>query len=151
MDFLPENLQTVLQNPTFAYLQSTTQDHLTENLSHLRTMVLQPYLIEPASAFLATYSGSMPDVLSVLVLIVIFFVSIRILKYAAGVFLFWVFLVAKILFWGVILGVGWYVYNAGVENASRDAGRLWGIASGFVGNFEEKSKTAAAAYAGITK
>ncbi|KAJ5494309.1 Nuclear pore assembly and biogenesis protein APQ12 [Penicillium fimorum] len=151
MDFLPENLQTVLQNPTFTYLQTTTQDHLTTKLSHLRTMVLQPYLIEPLSNFLASYSSSMPDLLSIFLLAVILFVSIKIIDYAYRVVMFWVTLAFRLVFWGSILGVGWYVYSVGIENAGRDFGWIWGVVYGFVGDFQEKSKIAAAAYAKNTK
>ncbi|KXG46788.1 Nuclear pore assembly and biogenesis protein, APQ12 [Penicillium griseofulvum] len=147
MDFLPENLQTVLQNPTFTYLQTTTQDHLTSKLSHLRTMVLQPYLIEPLSTFLASYSSSMPDLLSIFLLAVILFISIKILDYAYRVVVFWVTLAFRLVFWGSILGVGWYVYSVGIENAGRDFGWIWGVVYGFVSDFQEKSKVAAAAYA----
>ena len=114
-------------------------------------MVLQPYLIEPASTFLASYSDSMPDLLSVFILFIILLVSFKILKYACCVVMSWVFLAFRIAFWGSVIGLGWYVYNVGVENASRDLGWFWGVLSGFVGDFEEKSKTAAAAYAGIPK
>ncbi|KAJ5185484.1 Nuclear pore assembly and biogenesis protein APQ12 [Penicillium cf. griseofulvum] len=151
MDFLPENLQTVLQNPTFTYLQTTAQDHLTSKLSHLRTMVLQPYLIEPLSTFLASYSSSMPDLLSIFLLAVILFVSIKILDYAYRVVMFWVRLAFRLVFWGSILGVGWYVYSVGIENAGRDFGWIWGVVYGFVSDFQEKSKIAAAAYAENTK
>ncbi|KAJ6143181.1 Nuclear pore assembly and biogenesis protein [Penicillium samsonianum] len=151
MDFLPENLQTVLQNPAFTYLQTTTQDHLTTKLSHLRTMVLQPYLIEPVSSFLASYSSSMPDLLSIFLLAIIIFVSLKILDYAYRVVVFWVTLAFRLVFWGSILGVGWYVYSVGVENAGRDFGWLWGVVYGFVADFQEKSKIAAAAYAKTPK
>ncbi|KAJ5687864.1 hypothetical protein N7536_010483 [Penicillium majusculum] len=151
MDFLPENLQTVLQNPAFTYLQTTTQDHLTTKLSHLRTMVLQPYLIEPLSSFLAPYSSSIPDLLSVLILIIILFVSVKILGYAYRVVMFWITLAFRLVFWGTIIGIGCYVYSVGVENAGRDFGWLWGVIYGFVGDFQEKSKIAAAAYAGNPK
>lgn len=114
-------------------------------------MVLQPYVIEPVSAFLATYSDSMPDILSVIVLLTILLISLKIVKYAFRVVMFWVLLAFRIIFWGSILGLGWYVYNVGIENATRDCGWLWGVLSGFVGDFEQKTKTAAAAYAGIPK
>ncbi|CAI7588523.1 unnamed protein product [Penicillium glandicola] len=142
-----ENLQTVLQNPTFAYLQTMTQDHLTTKLSHIRTMVLQPYIIEPLSSFLASYSSSMPDLLSIFLLAIIILVSIKILDYAYRVVVFWVTLAFRLVFWGSILGLG----CVGVENAGRDFGWLWGVVYGFVGDFQEKSKVAAAAYAGNPK
>ncbi|KAF3009117.1 hypothetical protein E8E15_001630 [Penicillium rubens] len=155
MEFLPgiylKNLQTVLQNPTFTYLQSATQDHLTTKLSHLRAMVLQPYIIEPVSSFLASYSSAMPDLLSIFLLAIVILVSLKILDYAYRLVVFWVTLAFKLVFWGSILSLGWYVYSVGIENAGKDFGWLWGVVYGFVGDFQEKSKTAAAAYAGNPK
>jgi hypothetical protein len=142
-----ENFQTLLQNPTFAYLQSTTQDHLTSKLTHLRTMILQPYLVEPISTFLTTYTGAMPDLLSLFMLAIILLISIKVVNYACRVVLFWVFLAFRLVFWGSLLGLGWYVYSVGVENAGRDLGWIWGVFAGFLGDFQEKGKTAAAAYA----
>ena len=114
-------------------------------------MVLQPYLIEPLSTFLASYSSSIPDLFSVFILIAILFVSVKILGYAYRVVMFWITLAFKLVFWGTIIGIGWYVYSVGVENAGRDFGWLWGVIYGFVGDFQEKSKIAAAAYAGHPK
>ncbi|KAJ5135785.1 Nuclear pore assembly and biogenesis protein APQ12 [Penicillium bovifimosum] len=142
-----ENFQTLLQNPTVAYLQSTTQDHLTSKLTHLRTMVLQPYLIEPMSTFLTTYTGAMPDLLSLFMLAIILLISIKVVNYAFRVVMFWVSLAFRLVFWGSLLGAGWYVYSVGVENAGRDLGWIYGVVVGLLGEFQEKSKTAAAAYA----
>ncbi|KAF7525939.1 hypothetical protein PCG10_004447 [Penicillium crustosum] len=114
-------------------------------------MVLQPYLIEPLSSFLASYSSSIPDLLSVFILLIILFVSVKILGYAYRVVMFWVTLAFRLAFWGTIIGIGYYVYSVGVENASRDFGWLSGVIYGFVNDFQEKSKIAAAAYAGNPK
>ncbi|KAJ5561949.1 Nuclear pore assembly and biogenesis protein APQ12 [Penicillium sp. DV-2018c] len=142
-----ENFQTLLQNPTVAYLQSTTQDHLSSKLTHLRTMVLQPYLIEPISTFLTDYTGTMPDLMSLFMLAIILLISIKVVNYAFRVVMFWVFLVLRLAFWGSLLGLGWYIYSVGIENAGRDLGWIGGVFMGLLGEFQEKSKTAAAAYA----
>jgi hypothetical protein len=110
-------------------------------------MFLQPYLIEPLSTFMASYSSSMPDLLSICLLAIILLVTLKILDYACRVIMFWVILACRVIFWGSILGLGWYIYSVGFENASRDIGWLWGVLYGFVGDFQEKSKAAAAAYA----
>ncbi|CAG8084151.1 unnamed protein product [Penicillium salamii] len=146
MDFLPENFQTVLQNPTFTYLQSATQSHLVSKLTHLRTMVVQPYLIEPLSEFMASYSASAPDLLTIFLLAIILFLSLKLLGYAYRIVMFWVTLVFRLVFWGSIIALGYHVYNAGPEKAYQDFGWLWGLLYGFVVDFQEKGKTAAAAY-----
>ncbi|KAJ5985328.1 hypothetical protein N7522_012524 [Penicillium canescens] len=148
MDFLPENLQTILQNPTITYLQSTTQEHLTSRLFDLRATVLQPYLIEPLSTLLTSYSSSMPDLLSICLLAIIILVSLKILDYACRVIMFWVVLAFRLVFWGSLLGMGYYVYRVGVEDAARDLGWLFGVVAGFVGDYVEKSQGKAAAYVG---
>ncbi|KAJ5301861.1 hypothetical protein PENANT_c002G02713 [Penicillium antarcticum] len=148
MDFLPENLQTILQNTTITYLQSTTQAHLSSRLSELRTAILQPYLIEPLSTLLTSYSGAMPDLLSICLLAIIILVSLKILDYAFRMIMFWVVLAFRLVFWGSLIGVGYYVYRVGVEDAARDAGWLFGVVMGFVGDYVEKSQGRAAAYVG---
>ncbi|EKV17341.1 hypothetical protein PDIG_15700 [Penicillium digitatum PHI26] len=114
-------------------------------------MVLQPYLIEPLSSVLASYSSSMPDLLSIFLLAIIIIVSLKVLEYAYRVVMFWVMLAFRLAFWGSILGLGWYIYSVGIENAGRDFGWLYGVIYGFVDDFQEKSKIAAAAYAGNPK
>lgn len=114
-------------------------------------MVLQPYIIEPVSSFLASYSSAMPDLLSIFLLAIIILVSLKILDYAYRVVVFWITLAFKLVFWGLVLSLGWYVYSVGIENAGRDFGWLWGVIYGFVGDFQERSKTAVAAYSGNPK
>ncbi|CAG8110033.1 unnamed protein product [Penicillium olsonii] len=147
MEFLPENFQTVLQNPTFTYLQSATQSHLMSKLTHLRTMIVQPYLIEPLSEFMASHSSSTPDLLTICLLAIILFISLKILGYAYRVVMFWVTLVFRLVFWGSLIAVGYHIYNVGPEKSYQDFGWLWGVLYGFVNDFQEKGKAAAAAYA----
>lgn len=114
-------------------------------------MVLQPYIIEPVSKFLAVYASVMPDLMSLFLLAVIILISIKILDYAYRLVMFWIALAFKLVFWVSVLGLGWYVYNVGIENAGRGVGWVWGLICGFVGDFEEKTKMAAAAYAGVPR
>jgi hypothetical protein len=90
----------------------------------------------------------MPDLLSICLLAIIILVSLKILDYACRVIMFWVVLAFRIVFWGSLLGVGYYVYRVGVEDAARDLGWLFGVVSGFVGDYVEKSQGKAAAYVG---
>ena len=137
---LPENLQAFLQHPTISFLTSTTKDQLTTHLSHLRATYVQPYIITPLSTFLtSTSTAAMPDLVSVLILIAILFISLKILDYARRVVMFWVGLAFKLIFWGFIIGLGWYAYRFGVESTGRDLGWLWGIVMGFVEDFQARS------------
>ncbi|KAJ5740634.1 Nuclear pore assembly and biogenesis protein APQ12 [Penicillium malachiteum] len=145
MDFLPENLQSFLQHPTISYLRSTTQGQLTTQLSNIRTAYVQPYLIAPLSTLLTTTSTTaMPDLLTVLMFVTILFISLRILDYARRLVMFWVMLAFRVFFWGSLLGLCWYVYTVGVENAGRDIGWIWGVVMGFVQDFQARAAASAA-------
>ncbi|KAJ5091826.1 Nuclear pore assembly and biogenesis protein APQ12 [Penicillium alfredii] len=148
MDFLPENLQTLLQHPSINYLRTSTQAQVTTHLANLRTAYVQPCLIEPLSSFLASTASwstaAMPDLVTVVLLGVLLLISLRILDYARRLIMFWVVLALRLVFWGTLLGFAWYVYRVGVENAGRDLGWLWGIVLGFVEDFQARSAAAAA-------
>ncbi|KAL2003940.1 hypothetical protein VTN02DRAFT_1459 [Thermoascus thermophilus] len=108
---------------------------MSSHLSHLRTAYLDPYIVRPLSALLAS---STPDLVSVLLLALILFVSLKVLDYARRVVVFWITLALRLLFWGVVLSVAWYVYRVGCEKAIADAGWLWGVAEGFVESFQAR-------------
>ena len=50
--------------------------------------------------------------------------------------LFWVWLVFRLVFWGVILAVGYWVYSVGVVRAGMEAGRALGVVKGVWEEFE---------------
>lgn len=87
----------------------------------------------------------MPDLISILLLAIILLVSLKILDYARRVIMFWVVLAMRLVFWGSLLGLAWYVYRVGVENAGRDLGWVWGFVEGFVEDFQRRGAAAAAA------
>ena len=89
----------------------------------------------------------MPDLFSILLLAVLLLISLKILDYTRRMVMFWVTLAFRFVFWGSIIGIGWYVYSVGVENAGRDVGWLWGVIEGFVQDFQARSAAAANAYA----
>ncbi|KAJ5546618.1 Nuclear pore assembly and biogenesis protein APQ12 [Penicillium frequentans] len=138
MDFLPENIQTLLQHPTVSFLRTTTQSQVTTQLANLRSAYVQPYIVEPLSTFLtSTSTAAMPDLLSWSS----FFISLKILDYARRLVMFWVMLAFRVAFWGSLIGLGFYVYQVGVENAGRDLGWLFGVAMGFVEDFQKGGST----------
>lgn len=81
----------------------------------------------------------MPDLVQLLILGLILFISLKVLDYARRVIMFWVMLVFRLVFWGSVLGLGLYVYRVGVENAGRDLGWLWGVVLGFVEDFQARA------------
>lgn len=85
----------------------------------------------------------MPDLVSILLLAIILLISLKILDYARRVIVFWVMLALRLVFLGTALGLAWYVYRVGVENAGRDLGWVWGVVEGFVGDFQSRGAAAA--------
>lgn len=86
----------------------------------------------------------MPDLVSILLLAVILLISLKILDYARRVIVFWVSLVLRLVFWGALVGVGFYVYQNGVGKSVQDFGWAWGVVEGFVADYgrriQEESK-----------
>ncbi|EAW07772.1 uncharacterized protein ACLA_024880 [Aspergillus clavatus NRRL 1] len=110
-NYLPEYLHPLTQHPTlqtltrllppswaFAWPPTLTT---IPSLAALRSDYLTPYLVNPLAALL---SSSTPDLISVLLLLLILFVSLKILDYARRVVMFWVRVVVRVLFWGSVLG-----------------------------------------------
>lgn len=89
----------------------------------------------------------MPDLCSILLLALVLLLSLKVLDYTRRMIMFWVMLALRLVFWGSILGIGWYVYRVGLDNATRDAGWVWGVVEGFVHDFQMRSAAAANAYA----
>jgi hypothetical protein len=81
----------------------------------------------------------MPDLVQILILAVILFISLKVLDYARRLIMFWVVLAFRLVFWGSLLGLGLYVYRVGVENAGRDLGWVWGVVMGFVEDFQARA------------
>lgn len=125
---------------TYAY--TSTQENILTRLTTLRSEYIQPYLIEPLSTFLTT-STAMPDLFSIVLLVIIFYISIRVLDYARRVIMFWVMLAFRLAFWGSVLGFAWYVYRVGIDTAGRDVGWLFGVISGFIQDFQQRAVAAA--------
>jgi hypothetical protein len=101
---------------------------LSTPLTYFRNEYLNPYMIGPFSSLL---TSSTPDLVTVVLLLLILYISLRILDYARRVIMFWIFLILRLIFWGLVIGGGVYVYNVGAEKAVRDVGWLWGVFQGF--------------------
>jgi hypothetical protein len=104
---------------------------------------IAPYILSPLQSLLpgtrsttsrsSTNSSGMPDLLSVLALIVIAFVSFKVLDYVRRVVMWWIMLALKLCLLLVVVQVGWYVSQYGWEKTLNDAGWAWGILEGFLG------------------
>lgn len=117
-------------------IQSLTSEYLFD----IRSTYLEPYIINPVSSLLAS---STPDLVSILLLALILLISLKVLDYARRVIVFWVMLVLRLAFWGAVIGLAYYVYKVGWEDAVEGLGWAWGVAEGFVEDFVQNSSSAA--------
>lgn len=89
---------------------------------------LKSYVISPIQTLL----DSPPDIYSILILLLVLFLSLKILDYARRVITFWVVLIFRLVFWGSILSGAFYAYSVGWEKSFRDAAWILGLLEGFV-------------------
>ncbi|KAF2770957.1 hypothetical protein EJ03DRAFT_373280 [Teratosphaeria nubilosa] len=68
--------------------------------------------------------SSKPDLATIALLLVIILVSLKILDMLWQTLLFWFRLMRRTLFWGVLVGLGLWVYARGVEGVVEDVG-VW--------------------------
>ncbi|KAH8425905.1 Apq12 family protein [Aspergillus melleus] len=144
-DLVSNHLQTLLNNELVlasyqklmsssatAHLEHARVTYLDPAIDHLRTAYLDPFVIQP----LANLLTAMPDLLSVFILLLALFISLKVLDYGRRLVMFWVTLALRLVYWGFIIGAGVYVYNAGLEKAAQDLGWFYGIVKGAVESFQ---------------
>jgi hypothetical protein len=69
-----------------------------------------------------------PDVASILALLAILLISLKILDMAYRAVIFWVKLVVRLVMWGTMVGIGFWVWNRGVDGFVEDVrelGQYW--------------------------
>jgi hypothetical protein len=121
---LIDNLLPFLQQNFSLRTLSRFTPSFPPQLAQFRSEYVEPYIIQPLSSLLAS---STPDLVNVVLLLLILYISLRILDYARRMIMFWLFFVLRLAFWGSIIGGGLYVYNVGPTRALRDLGWIWGI------------------------
>ncbi|KAH3941681.1 hypothetical protein HBH98_121450 [Parastagonospora nodorum] len=116
---LPRLLPMSLANPLLTLLSTglgitrTLQTHLNPLITRLVTQ---------------------PDVASILALIVILFLSLKILDMMYRAVMFWINMFIRIAIWGSVLVVGLWVYNRGPEGFVEDVS---GLAEFWMGEFQK--------------
>lgn len=114
-------------NPLAPFGSNSFQSQLQE----IHDQYLAPYLLDPLNNILS--SRIQPkDVVSLVIVLAIFIVSLKVLDYARRMIMWWVSMAVSLIFWIALLGGGWYVYNVGIEKAMQDVGFVWGLAEGFL-------------------
>ena len=100
-------------------------------LQEIHDQYLAPYLLDPLNNILSSRIHP-KDVVSLVVVLAIFIVSLKVLDYARRIIMWWVSMAVSLIFWIALMGGGWYVYNVGIEKAMQDVGYVWGLAEGFL-------------------
>ncbi|EEP78551.1 predicted protein [Uncinocarpus reesii 1704] len=129
-EYLIPVLNTILQGiPPSLYLQLASYvTAANDYFNTLRFAYAEPYIITPINTLL----NSPPDLYSILILFIILVISLKVLDYARRVITFWIILFFRLVFWGSILGGGYYVYTVGWGKASQDAAWILGLLEGFI-------------------
>lgn len=125
----PPDYATLLPRLLPASFASPVLTLLTTTLGLARTLQihLSPFL---------TRLVTQPDIASVLLLIAVFFISLKILGMLYRAVMFWVMLAVRLVFWGAIVLTGLWVWNRGPEGFVED---MQGLGAYWMGEYERYS------------
>ena len=126
------------------FMPSSSSSPTSSTLNAFQRDYVTPYIFSPLQSLLAgtsstassrsnTNSSGMPDLLSLLALVIIAFISFKVLDYVRRMVMWWVMLALKLCLILVAVQVGWYVSQYGWEKTLNDAGWVWGLLEGFIG------------------
>lgn len=124
---LPEQLQPISSNLSSLFLSSAP--YLSQVISLFRTA------LSSATTLTSNESQDGSALLSLALLLVTLYLSLRVMNYIRRTILGWVWLGIKLLFLLVIVQVGLYVNSYGWERAVRTAGWFCGIIWGLLEEF----------------
>ena len=82
---------------------------------------LHTYIISP----ILTQLSTSPDLATIAILVIILFISLKILNMLYRTIVFWVSLVTRLMFWTLILGFSLWIWQRGLQGAMTDAS-AWG-------------------------
>jgi hypothetical protein len=118
---LPRLLPSSLASPILTLLTTTLgltrtiQTHLTPLLTRVVTQ---------------------PDVATILALLVIFFISLKILDMMYRAVMFWVNMAIRLVFWGALIVLGFWVWNRGIDGFVDDVS---GLGEHWMGQYQKYS------------
>lgn len=119
-------------------ITSTIPQSTIDHLSSMRADFVEPYILRPLAGLVAL---STTDLVSFFIMVIVLYISLRILDYARRVVMFWVMLVVRLVFWASVVALGFYVYNVGVARAVEEAGWFFGLVQGFLEDFMTKAES----------
>lgn len=138
----PSDTISTIADQIVDFLLPSSSTSTSSTLNAFQRHYITPYILSPLqSLFTATSSSPPPrastitsgmsDLVSLLALIVIAFISFKILDYVRRVVMWWIMLALKLCLLLAVVQVGWYVSQYGLEKILNDAGWLWGLLEGF--------------------
>lgn len=81
-----------------------------------------------------------PDVASIALLLILLFVSLKIVNLLYRTVMFWVTLIFKIAFYGCLAGIGLWVWSRGIEGVQEDVGNLSALWQDEYGYWKERER-----------
>ncbi|KAF2034850.1 hypothetical protein EK21DRAFT_49051, partial [Setomelanomma holmii] len=85
---------------------------------------------------LLTRAITQPDIATILLLLALFFISLKVLDMMYRAVMFWVKMAFRLVFWGAIVLLGLWVWNRGVDGFVDDVG---GLVEYWSGEYEKYS------------
>ena len=79
---------------------------------------------------LHSLSSDSPDILTLGILAAVLIISLKALDYMRKTVIYWISLAIRLGMWIAMVGVGFYVYQRGVEQSVEDFGWVWGLLAG---------------------
>ncbi|KAF2214936.1 hypothetical protein CERZMDRAFT_36615 [Cercospora zeae-maydis SCOH1-5] len=83
-----------------------------------------------------------PDLATLALLLIIVFVSLKILNMVVGTVLWWLRLIKSVVFYGGLMGLALWMYTRGPVGASEDVGYWWGVWRGEYAHWSEQGRMA---------
>jgi len=124
MDLVQENLITLFQtydslSPYLRPIHSTVSTIQTQT-----SKLISPLITPLLESFYTTLSES-PAILSIILFVILLFVSLKILDLLRRAVVFWVRLMVKIAFWGTIIALAMAVWQVGFHESVERLYRCW--------------------------
>ncbi|KAK5164830.1 uncharacterized protein LTR77_009494 [Saxophila tyrrhenica] len=119
MDLLPDWAAHALSN----------HDNLRAYYPYARTAYSYLSLARSYALPLIDQVSRKPDLATIALLLVILFISLKILNMLWQTFMFWFRMARRVVFWGGLVGLGLWMYTRGPEGAVEDVGywvEVWG-------------------------
>lgn len=79
---------------------------------------------------LQSLSSDAPDLLTLGILAIVLFISLKALDYMRRTIVYWISLAIRLGMWAALIGAGIYVSQRGVEQSVEDLGWVWGLLAG---------------------